>query len=671
MGHPRRISHSMADPHPLKLALIEFKGFGPVTCRKLQERGIVTALDLLLHRPHRYEDRRRIVDIGEIDNGGSFTVVAQIRSVTSGWGKAPVTAQVVDGSARLGAVWFNRPYLRRQVHPEVDYVVHGKVREHGGALQFYNPSLERLEEGAEPRCIVPVYPALGELGPARVRTLMRKLLPQLDLHDLPDPLDEEVRSRYGLASLGEALASIHDPGIEPGALKATERRGAASRRLAFGELLALQVRLQRRRQARAVVTTERSYAALGEAAERLASLLPFELTGAQERVLAEVRKDLADDAPMSRLLQGDVGCGKTAVALGAILPVIDSGWQSALMAPTEILAEQHYLSLQQWLPKDIDVELFTGSRSLERARDRLRRGQVQLAVGTHALIQERTEFHNLGLVVVDEQHRFGVEQRRALVDKGSQPDLLVMTATPIPRSLTLALYGDLDLSVIDELPAGREPIVTEVLAAADHQRVVEAVSQELAEDGRVFVVFPSIEADGERTAPSLEQEGIAWMERLHDYRCAVLSGRTPAEERAEVLRRFGEGEAPVLLTTSVIEVGIDVPAAGLLVIDGADWFGLSQLHQLRGRIGRGDRGGRCLALLRQTSETASERLEIFSASSDGFEIADADLRLRGPGELLGVQQAGIPNLRAASLVHDVDLLEAARVEARRIEGLSE
>ncbi len=656
----------MADLHPLKRPLIEFKGFGPVTSAKLQDRGIVTALDLLLHRPHRYEDRRRVVEASEIDSEGSFTVVARITSVISGWGKAPVTARVVDDSASIGAVWFNRPYLRRQVDLEIDYVVHGKVREYGGKLQFYNPSLEVLEEGADPRCIVPVYPALGDLGPARVRTLMRKLLAQLDLEGLADPLEKEMRDRYGLASLGEAISSIHQPSAEPGALVATERTGAASRRLAFGELLALQVRLERRRQARTAVMTERSYPALTDTSDRLAALLPFELTNAQERVLAEIRTDLAADSPMSRLLQGDVGCGKTAVALGTILPVIDSGWQAALMAPTEILAEQHFRSLRQWLPHEVEVELFTGSRSLDRARERLRRGELLLAIGTHALIQDSTEFHNLGLVVVDEQHRFGVEQRRALVEKGRRPDLLVMTATPIPRSLTLALYGDLDLSVIDELPTGRRPVITEAVPAADQQRVVKAVAEELAADGRVFIVFPSIEADDEREAPSLESDGITWMQRLQEHRCALLSGRTPAEERAEVLRRFAEGETPVLLTTSVIEVGIDVPEAGLLVIDGADWFGLSQLHQLRGRVGRGDRGGRCLALLRQSSDAAAERLEIFAGSSDGFEIADADLRLRGPGELLGVRQAGIPNLRAASLVHDLDLLEAARVEASRM-----
>lgn len=657
-----------AERHPLKRPLMEFKGFGPVTCGKLEDRAIRTVYDLLLHRPHRYEDRRRIRSIDEIANEGDYTVVGRIRSLRSGWGKAPVVGEVYDETGAIGAVWFNRPYLRRQVKPDSDYVLHGEVREYNGALQLYNTSLETVEAGEDARQIVPVYPALGDLGPARVRTLVKKLLPQLDLGVIDDPLDEEVLRRHGLATLGEALRAIHEPGVEPGALAATEHSGPPSRRLAFGELLAMQVRLERKRRARVETTTERDYAALDGAAGRLDELLPFALTEAQARVLKEIWGDLGRPEPMSRLLQGDVGCGKTAVALGAILAVVDSGYQAALMAPTEILAEQHYAGLRQWLPPEFEVELLTGSRALESARRRLASGESSLAIGTHALIQEGTGFERLGLVIVDEQHRFGVDQRRALVEKGDHPDLLVMTATPIPRSLTLALYGDLDLSLIDELPAGRRPVQTEAFPAADHARAVEAVRSEIEAGGRVFFVFPSIEADGERVAPSLEAEGVDWIGRLQPLRCAILSGRTPAAERAEILRRFAAGEAPVLLTTSVIEVGIDVPEAGLLVIDGADWFGLSQLHQLRGRVGRGDRGGRCLALLRQPSEQAEERLRIFASTNDGFEIADADLNLRGPGELLGVRQAGIPNLRAASLVHDVDLLEAAREEARRMVG---
>ncbi len=649
--------------------LAEYKGFGPVTCERLAERGVVTVEDLLWHRPIRYQDRRQISSIQDIDAVGPRTLVGQVRSVSSGWRgrrNAPSTAVVHDSSGSIQAVWFNRPYLSRQVDPDKTYVLHGEVRAYEQSLQLTNPTLEPILEGDDPRRIVPVYPSLGDLGQSRVRTLVRKLLEQVDFDQVKETLDPSLLDRYRLAALGPALAAIHQPGTRTGSLALTERGAPPSRRLAFGELLELQIALQRKRGARAAVIKPRAYEGIARVPELLEKMLPFSLTGSQRQVLKEIWTDLGSSKPMSRLVQGDVGCGKTVVALGAILAAIESGLQAAFMVPTEILAEQHWSTIEKWMPPHIGVELLTSSSDLAGARARLESGQSGVAIGTHALIQESTEFARLGLVIVDEQHRFGVDQRRALADKGENVDLLVMTATPIPRSLTLALYGDLDLSVIDELPKGRLPVVTEIVPASDAQPVVDAVHREIECGGRVFVVFPAISTDQERGVSSLEEHGIRWLQRLQPIACALLSGKTPAAEREIILARFASGETPVLLTTTVIEVGVDIPQAGLLVIDGADRFGLSQLHQLRGRVGRGDRGGLCLAVQRSHSGSAAERLEVFASTSDGFAIADADLRLRGPGELLGSRQAGIANLRAASLVTDLDLLEAAREEARHI-----
>ncbi len=669
---PSDLEPSDLESSVLARSLAEFKGFGPVTCGRLAERGIDTAGDLLAHRPFRYEDRRTLATVAAICEPGTYTTVATLSSVASGWAgrrNSPSSAVIDDATGTIPALWFNRPYLKKQIRAEQTYVVHGVVREHGGRLQFYNASLEPIAEGEDPRQVVPVYGALGELGPSRVRSLVRKLIEQVELSAIEEPLPKTLLERYGLVPIGVALEHLHRPGIQSDLSILSAAESPYRRRLAFGELLRLQLSLQGKRETRRAVRKPRVYEGLHRGERLLRQALPFEPTGAQRRVLEEIRQDLAASEPMARLVQGDVGCGKTAIALGAILGVVASGYQAALMVPTELLAEQHFSSLSAWLPGEVKIGLLKGDQESASVRQEIARGEIDITVGTHALFQDATEFARLGLVIVDEQHRFGVRQRRRLLAKGDDADLLVMTATPIPRSLTLAVYGDLELSVVDELPPGRSPVVTEISAASDVERVVEAVHQEIASGGRVFFVFPAIQADENRQAPSLEDEALNWLERLQPLRCAFLSGRTPTEEREELVRRFVDGEVQVLFSTTVIEVGVDVPQAGLLVIDGAEWFGLAQLHQLRGRVGRSDRPARCLALVHTPTSEAEERLEVFASTNDGFAIADADLRLRGPGELLGLKQAGIPNLQAASLVSDLDLLEAAREEASRMTGV--
>jgi ATP-dependent DNA helicase RecG len=513
---------------------------------------------------------------------------------------------------------------------------------------------------------VPVYPSLGPLGPAAVRRLQARLLASLDPGTaVDDPLPAELRRRHGLPSLGAALAALHapPPDADVGALNA--RQTPAHRRLVYGELFELQRRIALLRDAARREEKPHRYRIDAASRDALRTLLPFRLTGAQRRVLGEIVTDLRETTAMQRLVQGDVGCGKTIVAALAMALAAQSGLQAAFMAPTELLAEQHFATLGRLLGERYRVALVTASAAAAAsARAAIARGEVDVAVGTHALIQEGVSFARLGLAVIDEQHRFGVHQRRRLATKGERPDVLVMTATPIPRSLALTAYGDLDLSVIDELPPGRTPVRTETMDVARRDEAYELVRRELERGGQAYVVFPLIEESESVDAGALETAGAEAASRLAPFRCAVLHGRTPVDERERIMSRFAGGEVSVLLATTVIEVGVDVPRANVMVIESAERFGLSQLHQLRGRIGRGGGRSRCIALHGALSDEAARRLEVFATQADGFAIAEADLEIRGPGDLLGTRQAGTAPLRVASLLRDAEWLAQARRDAR-------
>ena len=646
--------------------------------RALEKAGLRTVLDLVLWLPHRYEDRREVRAVAEaaVGEAGTFrgTLSGMRRLRTRRRGFSLVRGVLRDASGEIPVIWFNLPYLAQQVVPGEEYVLHGPVREsrEGKGIELVNPSCERIGRIGPIGRIRPIYPAVSGargLGPATLGRVIETVLAGLDLpRQVADTWPADLLERYGLPRLGEALLALHRPDIA--GLSDVEalnrRRSPAHLRVIYGELLETQLALALLR-SREIAAPKplRPRVDEGLLAE-LRDLVPFPLTRAQERVLREIAADLAGPRPMLRLLQGDVGSGKTAVAALALGLVLANGFQGAFMAPTEILAEQHFASLERLLGKRWRLGLFTGTtgRSAEIAK-------VDLAVGTHALIQEKVAFRKLGLAVVDEQHRFGVEQRAELRRKGEGTegtDLLVMTATPIPRTLALTAWGDLEISTLDELPPGRTPVATQVLPARRRRKVYARVREELEAGGRAYVVAPLIEGSDRIAASSLAEVEEHVREHLPGWPYAVLHGRLPAPERERAMRAFGSGEVRVLVATTVIEVGVDVPEATCMVLESAERFGLAQLHQLRGRVGRGERPSLCFALHGKLTEEAKRRLEVFGQTNDGFVLAEADLEIRGPGDVLGTRQAGLPRFRFARLPEDREWLERARDDARELLG---
>ncbi len=651
--------------------LEQVRGIGPARAGAFAAAGYRTVGDLLYHLPHRYEDRRSVVAVGEVRAPGEVTVRGRLSGLRAirvrRRGLALVRGIVEDATGQLPVVWFNRPYLPSWAEGGEEYLLYGPVRQgKGGGLELLNPSCERAEGALHGGRVAPVYPAVRGVGPATLRRLLPQILAQIDLpRALGEPLPPELLARHGLVPLPEAVAQLHAPvdGADLDALN--RRRSPAHLRLIYGELLELQLELALLRERAVRAPRRHRYRIDDRLREAARAALPFRLTAAQKRALREIAADLQSPYPMLRLLQGDVGSGKTIVAALALLIAIESGYQAAFMAPTELLAEQHHAGLARLLGGRCRIGLFTGSRRAgSAAAAALAAGEIDLAVGTHALIQERLAFRRLALCVIDEQHRFGVMQRQLLTAKGERPDVLFMTATPIPRSLALCAYGDLAQSVLDELPPGRTPIATEVVPAARRREVYRRLAAELAAGGRAYVVFPQIDP-GESSA-SLADLGERVRRALAEWPSAVLHGRMPAAEREEVMAAFARGEVRVLVATTVIEVGVDVPEATSMVIEGAERFGLAQLHQLRGRVGRGPRPSRCVAVHGKLTEEAERRLEVFAGTTDGFAIAEADLAQRGPGELLGTRQAGLPAFRVADLVADWPWLETARDDAREL-----
>jgi ATP-dependent DNA helicase RecG len=510
--------------------------------------------------------------------------------------------------------------------------------------------------------LLPVYGLTEGLTADRLRSLIRPVVAAASAWG--DPLPVAVREQLHLLPLGEALQQIHLPDQQ-------SSLSAARRRLVFDEFLLLQLGLLQRRHALTSRPAPPLMAPAGALLQAFLDLLPFPLTGAQRRVLAEIRAELQRDRPMARLVQGDVGSGKTVVAIAALLTAIEAGCQGALMAPTEVLAEQHYRKLCEWLPQlHVSCALLTGSTPLRRRRELLAdlaNGHVQMLVGTHALLEDPVQFQRLGLVVVDEQHRFGVHQRNRLLDKGLQPHLLTMTATPIPRTLALSLHGDLEVSQIDELPPGRTPIRTALLSAGQRQEAYDLIREQVALGQRAYVVLPLVEESEKldlRSAVEVHEQLCS--EVFPELSVGLLHGRLSSADKQAAITAFAEGRSQVLVSTTVVEVGVDVPAASVMVIDHAERFGLAQLHQLRGRVGRGAAASHCLLIHDSRNALARQRLEVLVRSTDGFEIAEMDLRLRGPGQVLGTRQSGLPDLALASLTEDGEVLEQARSIAQEL-----
>lgn len=673
------------------------RGVGPVLGGRLAAAGCRRVADLLAHLPLRYEDRRTLSRLPGADDGsredpppGPVTVVARLAKFKSVFGRrrfSRVEAVASDGAARVDVVWFNRPYLAQQLEEDVPYLLHGPLRRRGGdgPWQLSNPSIERIsgEESDGGPCdgggVRPVYGRIGEVPPSRVARLIADALQGLRDAEGPDWIEEwlprEERTKHRLPRLAEALTEVHSPSSEVSIEELNARRGPAHSRLAYGEFLLQQLQLAAARRQRRRSGKPHRYAADVAAWRAATRLLPFRLTGAQERVLGEIADDLARQEPMLRLVQGDVGSGKTVLAALSCLIAARSGLQSALMAPTELLAEQHFASLERLLGARMTIALVTSSQRSASdggaVEERIADGRMDLVVGTHALIEERTRFARLGLAVIDEQHRFGVVQRQSLAGKGLRPDLLVLTATPIPRSLALTVYGDLDVSILDEMPPGRRPIETRVMTNGRMEEVVSEVRRRLERGGRAYVVFPLIDGGegGAAGLPSLKESGPKWAHALAAPH-GVVHGRLRRQERDEAMGRFANGSTRVLLATTVIEVGVDVPEATAMVILGAERFGLAQLHQLRGRIGRGTDEALgeplCIAIAGEPSAEAERRLEVFAASTDGFRIAEEDMRQRGPGEILGTRQAGLSRFRFGDLARDWSWLVAARQDASEL-----
>jgi ATP-dependent DNA helicase RecG len=670
------------------------KGIGPRLAEVLAAKGIATVDDLLHYLPFRYEDRLNPRSVAELRAGEMATVIAEVRN--SGLFRTrrmPIFQLTVgQGPTKLKCLWFNAPYLQDRFQPGQMLALYGKVEEdHDGNLQIIQPQFEVLgdinEEGgadeAEKKAaasleigrIVPIYESTGQgkLTPRWFRRTIRFALENLS-PDLPDPIPAAVRAHLSLVSPREALFQVHWPDAGESFTDLQSSRTPAHIRLIFDELFFIELGLElKRREQKA--QTGISFQLTPGVREAIKKILPFHPTAAQKRVLKEIATDMQMSCPMRRLLQGDVGSGKTIVAFQAAIIAIENGYQVALMAPTEILAQQHYFSARQILERaGYRIVLLTGSLEQDRKRDirrHIAEGNAQLIIGTHALIQDRVEFKNLGLVVVDEQHRFGVMQRLKLMKKTdddaktAEPDVLVMTATPIPRTLALTLYGDLDLSVLDELPPGRTPVVTRCVQDERAPEVWDFVGKQIAAGHQAYVVYPVIEEDEENELKAARQMHRELREKIFpSLHVGLLHGRLDAEEKEHVMREFQRGKIEILVATTVIEVGVDVPNATVMVIEHADRFGLAQLHQLRGRIGRGAAKSYCV-LMRgsKVSEEGERRLDAMVRSNDGFQIAELDLELRGPGEFFGTKQAGIPSFRVANIIRDRQLLEAAKREA--------
>jgi ATP-dependent DNA helicase RecG len=658
------------------------QGVGPQRAAALAERGITTVGELLNYLPFRYEDRIRFTPIAEIVPGQTHTILAEVvpgggGTVRFARGRGPVFhVQVRDASGVMHARFFHGAYLQDRLKEGQKLVLHGKAEfdfYRPNRIEMVNPQIEMLgndrapSDSTEVGRIVPIYEAVGGIGSRMLRRIIYNLLGMLET-EITDPLPEEIRERYRFPSRREALHYAHFPPREEDLEKLNSFRSPAHMRLIFEEFfsyqLALAMRKLRDRREKGFALRVRE----DKIRAALKRILPFKPTAAQKRVLAEIAGDLERAYPMHRLLEGDVGSGKTIVAFEAATIAIENGYQVALMAPTEILAAQHFLSARRiFEPMGYRVELITGGRKAaerELAALRVQVGQAQFVVGTHALIENPVKFDKLGLVIVDEQHRFGVLQRKRLIEKGASPHVLVMTATPIPRTLALTLYGDLDLSVIDEMPPGRTPIETRWATEDRLTGVWEFLRGEIARGRQAYVVYPVIEESKlELKAATAEYERLA-KGVFPKMRVGLLHGRLKNDEKEAVMGRFRGGETNILVATTVIEVGVDVPNATVMVIEHADRFGLAQLHQLRGRIGRGTQKSHCILVAPKTVKgDARDRLEAMVATTNGFEIAERDLKQRGPGEFFGTRQHGDAAFSFAQPLRDHELLELARREA--------
>jgi len=655
----------------LESAVTAISGIGPAIAEKLERLGVTTIRDLLYLFPRRYDDFSNLRPINRLQYGDEVTVMGTVWDAGEKrvrGGASIFQAIISDGSGTLQCTWFN-PYVANQIKRGVQIVVSGKVTEYNGRLTFSSPEFELLDsELLNTARIVPVYPLTEGLSNRMLRKFTRRTVdywPPRVIDDLPD----SVRNSAGLMSLPTALVQIHFPD----SMSALE---AAQRRMAFDELFLLQLGLlKQKRQWRN--ETGRALKIDQALMDAFIQALPYPLTEAQRRVIAEILNDIDTTHPMSRLVQGDVGSGKTVVAAAAMFFAAQSGAQAAIMAPTEILGEQHYKNLctlfetvsARGIPRPLKVRLLTGSTSQadrEIILAEIADGRASIIVGTHALIQETVSFNDLALAVIDEQHRFGVAQRAMLRQKGSNPHVLVMTATPIPRTLALTLYGDLDLSVIDQMPPGRQPIETRIVLPTERERAYSFVRAQIEKGRQAFIICPLVEESDKIEAKAAVEEHARLQKHVFpQFKLGLMHGRMKSDDKDAAMRAFANHETQILVSTSVVEVGIDMPNATLIMIEGAERFGLAQLHQFRGRVGRGEYKSYCLLQTDLSAADVTERLKAVEASTDGFVLAEKDLQLRGPGQFFGTRQSGLPDMHMTN-VTDARLIDLARREADKV-----
>ena len=636
------------------------KGVGETRAKLLEKLGIFSIGALLRYYPKRYEDWNTLTKIADAEINETVclkaTVIDRVSEVKINGGKILTKTTISDFSGYLPVVFFNNKYVKNSLLENEEYLFFGKVTKDKYGNRTLNAP--RFEKAGEKQRLRPIYKASGTLTSKNIEKLMETALKEIK-GNVKEVLPQNLISKYKLLPLEDALKNIHFPENE-------EMLRQAKRRLIFEELLILQLGLLSKRSSVDVKITK---PIKEDKSEEFYKKLPFELTNAQKRVIGEAVNDLMSEKPMNRLVQGDVGSGKTAVAAAIIYTAVKNGFQAAFMAPTEVLANQHYKTLKNFFGDEFSVSLLTGSTTSKNKRivkERLESGECNIVVGTHAMIQNDVNFKDLGLVITDEQHRFGVEQRTALSKKGENANVLVMSATPIPRTLAMVIYGDLDVSVIDELPKGRQPIKTFRVNSPYHPRLYEFLRKTMDNGQQGYIVCPLVEESESDLVPATEYYNWLKANQFKNYTLGLLHGQMKPKEKDEIMARFYSGEIQLLISTVVIEVGVDVPNATVMIIENAERFGLSQLHQLRGRIGRGDKESTCVLLSDAQNEEALERFDVLCDTNDGFQIAQKDLELRGPGDFFGNRQHGLPDMHIANLMTDTRILYEAQERAKEI-----